>query len=186
MAIPFSGYGNANADTSELQMKQTLHYNGTVQASLKQFQMTTWCAVGETKVWPHEQVKCHLNLSLANALNAHLVRLPDYEAIVEQSEDSQWKIMSVDMTLFKGQIAYSVTLKRNEAFIGSLFGGPLVFALVALMSSIFIQESMYRLFLVLLSMVMLIATLITLTELIPPMYTPLIGEWVEGFDWKLS
>lgn len=131
-------------------------------------------------MWPHEHVQCHINLTLANAIDARLDRLPDHKAEVEQSENSHWSILSVDLTLFKrtdgSQMAYTIVLKRNEAFIDSLFGTPLNVALVLLMASIFVQESMYRLLLVLLPTIMLFLSLIMLSKSIPPFYTPLIGE----------
>lgn len=74
-------------------------------------------------------------------------------------------------------MVYTIVLTRNEAFIDSLFGTPLNVTLILLMASIFVQDSLYRLLLILLPTVMLFISFIVLTKNIPPFYAPLIGEF---------
>lgn len=115
-------------------------------------------------------------MSLSNARGVNLVRMEDHLPKVQQSENSQWSISLVDMTLRKDQVAYIISLKRNESFISHLFGSPLHFALAMLMCSIFVRQNMYRMFLILLAAIVLLGSFITLTKRIPPFYTPLIGK----------
>lgn len=165
-------------DTSSHSLKSTIFHNGTVLASTKQFQFKTWCAVDfSVKIWPHEQVTCNLNLSLGNAIDTSLTRMVGHAAIVQQNENSEWSIASVNMTLKDGRAIYGILLKRNESFIGSLFGQPLIFALLMLICSAFVRQSMYRMVLVLLVGIVLVASLMTLSNYVPPFYIPLIGEY---------
>lgn len=176
MLITSSGVGLAFADTSDIPMRAKIYRNGTVASMSKSSEVWTWCSMDGARVWPHEVVKCTVNLTAANGLNVSLVRLEGHKATVKQSENNEWDIASVDMTLFDGAITYTITLKRNEAFIDSLFGSPLTFALVMLMASICVRESMYRLMLIMVSVIMLFATLLTLTKHVPSFYNPLIGR----------
>lgn len=176
------GVGLKNVDSSEASLKVTMHHNGTTNASSKHLTVSTWCTVGSAKVWPHEQVTCHLNVSLANAFGVHLRRMTGHAATVQQSENSPWTISWVDMTLLGEQITYTISLKRNESFIDSLFGTPLHFVLAMLMCSVFVRQSMYRVFLVMLAALVLLGSFITLTKRVPPFYTPLIGNALDIFQ----
>lgn len=179
--ILFSGVGIKHGDTSEVGLKTTIFHNGTITTSSKHFIVSTWCAIKhDVKIWPHEKVTCNVKLSVANAFDVRIVPNMNHQPVVKVSDNSQWSIDSVDMTLKDGDVIYTITLNRNESFIDSLFGTPLIFALVMLMCSVFVKESMYRIFLVLLAAVVLIATLLTLTKYVPAFYTPLIGE----MEWK--
>lgn len=166
-----------HTDTSEVALKATVYNNGTVNGFTKHFEIETWCSVKESKEWPHDEVKCDLIFSVANAFDVSLTRL-DRQQKIQQSENSAWKVLSVDMTLFtaNGQIRYSMNLKRNDSFIDSLFWSPLIFILVTLMVSIFVQESFYRLFLLMVCSMMTVVSLVTLSQLIPPQSCPLVGE----------
>lgn len=140
--------------------------------------MDTFCPVDNfLKLWPHDKVVCQLNLSLANA--GDLVGLEqgkDHITLIHQSENSQWRIVWVELSVLEGKITYSISMQRNESFLDSLFGRPLTFALVMLMCSVFVRQSMYRMIVVLIAAIVLITTLVTLTKYVPRLYTPLIGE----------
>lgn len=178
-----SGVGLKNADTSNQLSQSIIYNNGTVKSKSKPYEISTWCSISSAKVWPHELVQCHINITLANALKVRLNSLKNHKAIIQQSENSHWSISTVDLTIpirskFSTMV-YTIVLTRNEAFIDSLFGTPLNVTLILLMASIFVQDSLYRLLLILLPTVMLFISFIVLTKNIPPFYAPLIGE----FDW---
>lgn len=164
------------SDSSPFPMKSNVYHNGSVRGISKSFKLETWCPMDfKVRVWPHEQVKCHLTMSLANAERVRLDRLEGHLPMVQQIQNSQWNIFSVDMTI-SGAVTFTITLTRNKSFIDSLFGSPLNFALVMLACSMFVQQSMYRMSVILMSALVLVLTLITLSEYVPPFYTPLIGK----------
>lgn len=178
-----SGVGIRHVDSSGVPMRTTIYHNGTLRATSRYFTISTWCSVDDrsVKIWPHEHVKCNIHIFLANALDAGLARMDDHSPVVQQSENSQWSISLVDMTLKEGQITYTIVLKRNESFIDSLFGTPLNFALIMLICSIFMRQSIYRIFIVLLAALILFVTFLTLTKHVPPFYTPVIGKVFKYF-----